>query len=171
MKSHANKILESIKQALTEHLPKGGKALLFGSQARGDARIDSDWDILIILDKEKLEPEDYDKVSFPLTMLGWDLGARINPIMYTMKEWAASCITPFYKNVEQEPIFITKNGYSDLVVMSSELYDKFASTNRIDQAIFESEQEIANGAEAADAEVVFAELEKKQCIYSDQFTK
>lgn len=24
---------------------------------------------------------------------------------------------------EQEPIFITKNGYSDLVVMSSELYD------------------------------------------------
>ena len=28
----------------------------------------------------------------------------INPIMYTMKEWAASCITPFYKNVEQEGI-------------------------------------------------------------------
>lgn len=26
----------------------------------------------------------------------------------------------------QEPIFITKNGYSDLVVMSSELYDKQA---------------------------------------------
>ena len=49
---------------------------------------------------------------------------------------------------EQEPIFITKNGYSDLVVMSSELYDKFARMNRIDQAIFESEQEIANGAEA-----------------------
>ena len=54
---------------------------------------------------------------------------------------------------EQEPIFITKNGYSDLVVMSSELYDKFARINRIDQAIFESEQEIANGAEAVDAEL------------------
>lgn len=25
-----------------------------------------------------------------------------------------------------KPIFITKNGYSDLVVMSSEFYDKFA---------------------------------------------
>ena len=60
-----------------------------------------------------------------------------------------------------EDIFITKNGYRDLVVMSSELYDKFARMNRIDQAIFESEQEIANGAEAVDAEIVFAELEKK----------
>ena len=58
---------------------------------------------------------------------------------------------------EQEPIFITKNGYSDLVVMSSE----FARINRIDQAIYESEQETANGAEAVDAEIVFAELEKK----------
>ena len=35
---------------------------------------------------------------------------------------------------EQESIFITKNGYSDLVVMSSELYDKFAKTNCIDEA-------------------------------------
>ena len=61
----------------------------------------------------------------------------------------------------QEPIFITKNGYSDLVVMSSELYDKFARISRIDLAIHESEQEIANGAKAMDAEEVFVELEKK----------
>ena len=62
---------------------------------------------------------------------------------------------------ETEDIFITKNGYSDLVIMSSELYDKFARMNRVDQAIYESEQEVANGAEAVDADIVFAELEKK----------
>ena len=62
---------------------------------------------------------------------------------------------------EQEPIFITKNGYSHLVVMISELYYKFSRINRIDQAIYGSEQEIANGAEAIDAETVFAGLEKK----------
>ena len=71
----------------------------------------------------------------------------------------------------QEPIFISQNGYigwclgsCDLHnsgVMSSELYDKFARMNWIDQAIFESEQEIANGAEAVDAEKIFAELDKK----------
>ncbi len=52
----------------------------------------------------------------------------------------------------QEPIFISQNGYIGWGVMSSELYDKFARMNWIDQAIFESEQEIANGAEAVDAE-------------------
>ena len=62
---------------------------------------------------------------------------------------------------KQEPIFITKNGYSDLVIMISELYDKFARMNRVDQAIYESEQEVANGAEAVDADIVFAEMEKK----------
>ena len=61
---------------------------------------------------------------------------------------------------EQEPIFVTKNGYSDLVVMSSELYDKITQVHRIDQAILESEQEILDGAEAIDAELAFAALEK-----------
>ncbi len=60
-----------------------------------------------------------------------------------------------------EPIFITKNGYSDLVVMSSELYDKFARENRIDQAIFEAEKDFAETGESIDADVAFAELEKK----------
>ena len=45
----------------------------------------------------------------------------------------------------QEPIFITKNGYSDLVVMSAELYERFARINRIDQAIFEVEKEVEEG--------------------------
>ncbi len=61
----------------------------------------------------------------------------------------------------EEPIFITKNGYSDLVVMSSELYDKFAGIHRIDQAIYEAEKEISNGVKPVDAEKVFADLDKK----------
>lgn len=47
----------------------------------------------------------------------------------------------------QEPIFITKNGYSDLVVMSAELYEKFAQINKIDQAIYEAEKEVEEGAQ------------------------
>ena len=48
---------------------------------------------------------------------------------------------------KQEPIFITKNGYSDLVVMSAELYEKFVQINKIDQAIYEAEKEVEEGAD------------------------
>lgn len=61
----------------------------------------------------------------------------------------------------EEPIFVTKNGYSDLVVMSSELYDKFAYNNQIDQAIAESEKEYAASGMSFDAKEAFAALEKK----------
>lgn len=83
------------------------------------------------------------------------------PIIMPIKDLRNTTEISNIAHKEQEPIFITKNGYSDLVVMSSELYDKFARMNRIDQAIFESEQEMENGAEAIDAEAVFTELEKK----------
>lgn len=62
---------------------------------------------------------------------------------------------------EQEPIFITKNGYSDLVVMSSELFDKIMEINRIDKAIFESEKEMDAGAESIGLDDAFAKLNKK----------
>lgn len=61
----------------------------------------------------------------------------------------------------QEPIFVTKKGYSDLVVMSSELYDKFARVNRIDQAIFESEKEMEEGGLSIDLDEAFEKLNKK----------
>ena len=83
------------------------------------------------------------------------------PLIMPIKELRNTSEISDIAHKTQEPIFITKNGYSDLVVMSSELYDKFAKINRIDQAIFESEQEVANGAEPVDAAVAFADLEKK----------
>ena len=61
----------------------------------------------------------------------------------------------------QEPIFITKNGYSDLVVMSAELYDRFARINRIDQAIYEAEKEVSEGAEPVALDAARASLDMK----------
>ena len=62
---------------------------------------------------------------------------------------------------KQEPIFITKNGYSDLVVMSAELYEKFAQINRIDQAIYEAEKEVEDGAEPISVDGAIERLNKK----------
>lgn len=103
------KIIENIKKTLDASLPKQATAMLYGSQARGDAHQGSDWDILIVLDKDRLTPEDYDTITYPLTKLGWDLGAEINPIMYTKKEWEASRITPFYHNVIKNGIALSNS--------------------------------------------------------------
>ena len=86
------------------------------------------------------------------------------PLIMPIKELRNTNEISNLAHKEQEPIFITKNGYSDLVVMSSELYDRFARINRIDQAIFESEQEIANGAEALEAERLAKEKAEQEAI-------
>ena len=62
---------------------------------------------------------------------------------------------------KQEPIFITNNGYSDLVVMSAELYERFAKINRIDQAILEAEAEVEEGAEPISLDNAMKGLNKK----------
>lgn len=62
---------------------------------------------------------------------------------------------------KQEPIFITKNGYSDLVVMSAELYERFAQINKIDQSIFEAEAEVNDGAEPIALDSAMERLNKK----------
>jgi len=62
---------------------------------------------------------------------------------------------------KKEPIFITKNGYSDLVVMSSELYEQLAQNARIDQAIYEAEKEVEEGAQPISLNDAMERLNKK----------
>lgn len=45
--------------------------------------------------------------------------------------------------------------------MSSELYDKFAKINRIDQAIYESEKEMEEDGASIDLDEAFEKLNRK----------
>ena len=97
-------VFEKIKALAQQVAPKGSLVIMFGSRARGDAKQNSNWDILIVLPKKSLVQADYDEVSYPLVELGWELNEQINPIMYTKDEWEANSITPFYDNVQREGI-------------------------------------------------------------------
>lgn len=83
------------------------------------------------------------------------------PVIMPIKELRNTSEISDMAHTMQEPIFITKNGYSDLVVMSSELYDKFVKNNRIDQAIYESEKEMEEGGALIDLDEAFEKLNKK----------
>lgn len=97
-------IITSIQDTVRRLAPPRSRAILYGSRARGTARQDSDWDILWILDKEKLTQSDYDTVGYPLVLLGCELDEEINPILYTANEWRQYSSTPFYENVSTDGI-------------------------------------------------------------------
>ena len=50
-------------------------------------------------------------------------------------------------HTRKEPVFITKNGYGDLVIMSMETYDAMLETSSIDAAISQSEAELAQNGQ------------------------
>ena len=82
------------------------QAILFGSRARGDAEEDSDWDVLVLIDKPHVSLSDYDKYSYPLRELGWDMDEIINPVLFSTKEWNENHFTIFNHNVRNEGIAI-----------------------------------------------------------------
>lgn len=96
--------ITSIRNVVRRIAPPRSIAILYGSRARGTARCDSDWDILWILDKDTLTQADYDAIGYPLVLLGCEMEAEINPILYTTTEWQNNQSTPFYENVISDGI-------------------------------------------------------------------
>ena len=64
-------------------------------------------------------------------------------------------------HAKREPIFITKNGYGDLVVMSMETYEDILASTEIDNAIAESEAQISSGEKLLDAKEVLGAARRK----------
>ncbi len=64
-------------------------------------------------------------------------------------------------HAKKEPLFITKNGYGDLVVMSIEAYEELIESNKIDRAISEAEEEYARTGELLDAREALSTLRRK----------
>lgn len=58
-----------------------------------------------------------------------------------------------------EPIYITKNGYGDMVIMSMEIYESTMRQLMIYRDIEKSEQQIANG-QIKDAKTALAEMKQ-----------
>ena len=98
----SKKILSDIKQVIKNKYPDA-QIFLYGSRVKGTAREDSDRDLLILLNQEKITPEIEESVTYPLYDLEIEIGEVISPMVYSIREWNNKySITPFYKNVMKE---------------------------------------------------------------------
>lgn len=92
---------------LIHSLAPDAEVILFGSQARGDARSDSDIDLLILVDQETLTYDDITRITYPLYDYEVDHQVLINPLVYTKYQWEhRPFVTPFYRNVMSEGVKI-----------------------------------------------------------------
>ncbi len=95
-------VLDRIKRIVLDKDPSA-KVYLYGSRARGTMKDDSDWDLLILLNKDKITADIEKNVTYALYDLEFEIGEVISPIVYSENEWNTKhSVTPFYSNVMKE---------------------------------------------------------------------
>ena len=99
-------IVERIRESLLQVAPNS-KAILYGSEACGDARPDSDIDLLVLVDGNKLSVTEEDRINAPLYNIEIETGVQINACVLLKKAWDnLPYRTPFHINVMKEGIVL-----------------------------------------------------------------
>lgn len=99
-------IVEDIRNTMRRYNPHCS-TVLYGSEARGDSRMDSDIDLLILVDGDKLTVADELKITAPLYDIEIRTGVIISPYVVLRKSWESRPFkTPFSLNIEREGILL-----------------------------------------------------------------
>ncbi|HOG20339.1 MAG TPA: nucleotidyltransferase domain-containing protein [Salinivirgaceae bacterium] len=102
MNNTEKEILAQIKKIVKEKDPSA-KIYLYGSRSRGGAKSESDWDILILLNRNEISIDLEREITYPLYDLEFETGEIISPMLYTENDWNTKySVTQFYKNVMRE---------------------------------------------------------------------
>jgi uncharacterized protein len=106
MTASDSQILKKIKNTITRIDPMA-VAILFGSRATGKAGKDSDWDILILLNKSKISLKDEQQFRHNLYDIELETGELISTLIYSSEDWNTKLsVTPIYQAVKKHGIVL-----------------------------------------------------------------
>lgn len=98
-------ILDLIRNTIREQEPTA-EIILYGSRARGDARPDSDWDVIVLVDRPqpRLTMGERSDLDYNLWFKGMEQGEEINTFAYTKQQWENLPPSLFKYNIQKEGI-------------------------------------------------------------------
>ena len=96
-------IVNQIAPAVHKVAPDA-EIVLYGSEARKEARADSDIDLMILLNRPHISFQDQDAIFAPLYDLELKHHTIINPLIYTKSYWENRPMDDFKYNVQTEGI-------------------------------------------------------------------
>ena len=103
MVRNRDSVLNLIRTTIRSSEPDAG-IILYGSRARGDAREDSDWDVVVLLNKPPMSHDERYAIAYELWDKGQDIGEEINTLVYTKDQWDSAPPSLFKYNVREEGI-------------------------------------------------------------------
>ena len=83
------------------------------------------------------------------------------PVIRPIRELQNTTEISHFAKTLNEPIFITKNGRNDLVLMNDAVYERIMAPNEMYRKLAAAEAEVADGAELLDGMEVLKELRGK----------
>lgn len=119
-RTHLQPVITALQEALGEDLIA---LVLFGSRARGDARPDSDWDLLLIA--ENLPDSPWRRRQQLLALLPQEWRYRANILAHTPAEWFAR-VTPLALDIALDGILLYDNAQNLLPARLSALREQLS---------------------------------------------
>ncbi len=106
MSGRKKHIIQLIRQKVNE-IDKTAEVILYGSRARGDNKPDSDWDVMILLNRKNVDKKTEQTFRHNLLDIELEIGVPISVFVYSKSDWEGKySMTPLFRRIKKEGILI-----------------------------------------------------------------